>query len=356
MRSSVLVEYREAVGRIGTNSVYASVLEAASLLLIARGAETIVVPAPGAFQQERVGRALEDLPRERRHMVRLIDKNAETLKRVRLFLEPLRRQARKWPEDAFVSFSESFLYKAAIAQQTQSMVISDAVEVLRGFIPILDGRVFRDEAAFRLADIVAIVANYEPALAGEGAAKARGDVTRVGRSADELLKSAEFRQLATTAGGLGLAARPSIALKELVRRLRALLARPDAKQTLKLATTVADLSGAGAAAEATDKVLSALDVDAPCSTFRPPFFELGPASVGLYRAALSARFSEALPPQGTIMVFEHYRGDRSGTSWLNEGEESKLQREAQEGIAGRQARAAEVRAVQARFLSHSKAT
>src|SRR5687767_2454053 len=104
MSTSVLLEYREAVGQVGTDLVHSPILRAASLLLVARGADIICVPAPSAADNDKVGRAIEDLPAERRHLIRVVDPRGGTLRRVRDYLQPLRNQAKKWPEDAFVSF------------------------------------------------------------------------------------------------------------------------------------------------------------------------------------------------------------------------------------------------------------
>jgi hypothetical protein len=50
--------------------------------------------------------------------------------------------------------------------------------------------------------------------------------------------------------------------------------------------------------------------------------------MGIYRVALQSRFPDAVPPQGTILNFEHMRCGYRGVSWLNVGEEHKLEREA----------------------------
>src|SRR4051812_22253386 len=115
MPSSVVLEYQEAAGTRGTTTVHAPLLGAVSLLLVAKGAEQICVPTPSGDHEEMVGRAIADLPKERQHLIRLVDTKGETLRRVREYLAPLRSQASKWPEDAFVSFAETFLYQAAIA-------------------------------------------------------------------------------------------------------------------------------------------------------------------------------------------------------------------------------------------------
>lgn len=347
MPSSVILEYQEAEGAKGTTTVHAPILGAVSLLLVAKGADEICVPAPTAEHEDMVQRAIADLPRERRHLIRVVDAKGETLRRVREYLAPLRSQATKWPEDAFVWFAETFLYQAAIAHATHSSVVEGELETLRGFIPILDTRVFQGEAAYRLADIVSIVASYEPTVAGEGVLNPHADIARVGRTVDEILHSAEFHAFSSVAGGLGLALRPSVAIEEMIRRLKALLNRPSAQQALTLGRTAADLAGAGVSAEATSRLLGSLEINA--GPFRPPFIGLGATSLGLYRVALFERYPDAVPPPGTIMMIQHYRGGKSGVSWLNEGEGDKLSREADESMSRKLESAKQARAALNRF-------
>ena len=348
--SPILIEYSEAIGQVGTQKVRAPVVEALSLIMIARGADRIILPAPGSREQDRIAAAIADLPASRRRAAKLVDEDGSLLRRIRWYLEPLRHQAAKWPEDAFVGFAESFLYQAALAHAEKASVLTDAVNVVREFLPIIDPNSFRDEALFRLADIFSLVTSYEPAMADEGAAATHYEAATIGTTVDDVIHSAEFNALASTAGGLGLATRPRVALKEFGRRLRALIARKEAKQMLALARTAADLSGAGQAAEATERVFGALEIGKGQTEFRPPFFGLGSASLGLYRAALHNRYPEAGPPSGTIMVFESFRGGRTGVSWLNEGEEDKLAMEAAKAGESRAAKASEAKAAYQRFL------
>jgi hypothetical protein len=47
----------------------------------------------------------------------------------------------------------------------------------------------------------------------------------------------------------------------------------------------------------------------------------------VYRLALADKYIHATPPAGTILVFEHSGRGRVSRSWLNVGEELKLQKE-----------------------------
>jgi hypothetical protein len=78
--------------------------------------------------------------------------------------------------------------------------------------------------------------------------------------------------------------------------------------------------------------------------FRPPFIPLGPVEVGLYRSALAEISPEAMPPEGSILVFEKH----GSPSWLNVGDEFKLEREAAD-LTGAKWRVIAARAAISRF-------
>jgi hypothetical protein len=80
------------------------------------------------------------LPRERRKLVKTIDTDGALLNRVREFLGPLHLQTRRWPEDAFISFSEGFLYQILLATKHKAGILDNTVQNLREFVPILNSR------------------------------------------------------------------------------------------------------------------------------------------------------------------------------------------------------------------------
>src|SRR5205807_8054254 len=119
---------------------------------------------------------------------------------------------------------------------------------------------------------------------------------------------------------------PLVGLKRLQEIIRSFFGRKDTQKMLSLAVTTADLAGAGTAAKAAEHFFERLG--AHTDSFRPPFLSLGPAELGIYRAALADTHPKAIPPLGTIMVFERSRAGKVRHSWLSVGEEKKLEREA----------------------------
>jgi hypothetical protein len=349
-RFPLVVEHELAVGVLGDREVEVPTLATTGTLLVARGADHLIVPAPSARELEHVKAGLAQLPAERRGLVSVVDENAATLKRIRAYLAPLREQAQEWPEDAFVSFAEGFLYQLALASRHRAGIADDSVSVVRGFIPIIDHRVFSGEGRFRLAELVALICSYEPAapehlvwtteLARPGAS----------RQVWEIFESAEFQAVVAASGRIGLVRHPKVALRRIGALLRAVIAHPAAKALLRMGATSADLAGVPKASKALEGFLATAGARPSSSEYWPPFISLGPAQVGVYQAALIESEPQATPPPGAIMVFRSTRGGKEGLSWLNEGEEHKLEREALEGLGPRLSKLREARAAQASFI------
>jgi hypothetical protein len=256
-------------------------------------------------------------------------------------MQPLRRQARKWPEDAFVTFAENFLYEVLLATRQRAGILSSSASTVRDFVAILDPTQFTGEARFRLAEICRMACNYEPAVIDHGqyVIDARRDT---GASAWEILKMAEFRAVVAASGRIGYLKHPLLGLRRLRDRLRDLIRKPSAKPLIKLASTAVDAAGARGLASAAGEVLG-LAANAPGQQFHPPFIALGPADLPLYRAALREGLPGAVAPDGAIMLFEVMRAGRAGHMWLNLGEERKLEREARAGLPHRIAKYREAR-------------
>lgn len=338
----VVLQHLDACGVKNGRPVRTSIIPVLAVLLTARGSDRVIIPTPHSRVRERAESGIAGLPVERRHLVTLCDTNGELLSRVRGYLEPLRRQVRKWPEDAFVGFAEDFLYEVVVATNQRAGILSDAASVVREFVPLLDPTEFSGEARFRLAEICRIVCGYEPFVIDHGqyVIDSRRDS---GATAWDILKLAEFRAVVAASGRIGYLKHPLMGLRRLGHRLRELIRRPAIKPFIKLASTAADAAGAGGLAGAAGEALG-LAADGSGQQFHPPFISLGAAELPLYRAALREGAPGAVPPKGAIMLFEIMRaGAGSGGMWLNVGEETKLEREAKGGFRQRIAEHREAR-------------
>jgi len=348
----IIIEHSEATGKIGERAVRTSALAASSLILVSRGADRILVPVPSDREKERASGGVELLPSERRAIVKLIDRDGEVLRRVRDYLKPLAGQAVKWPETAFVGFLEDFVYHVALGIRHKSAIASDSAAVVRGFIPIIDPTSFRGEARFRLAEMASLICCYEPHCLDHGSLKADADVGReLAPKLWDLIETAEFRLIVSESGQLGFVEHPLIAVRRLRRFVRDFLQREDASVLLKVVGTVADLGSKAHASAASLKTFATVlgNLAHTGAPFNPPFLKLGPAVQGIYRLALSHLSSDAVPGDGTIFSFVRSRAGKESLSWLNVGEELKLEREAGD-ISGSLTEFEKARSALARFI------
>lgn len=326
----VIFEHMDACGVWQGKEIKVPAITAAAALLVSRGADQLLVPTPSAYEEDRVADGIDRLPKQRRQLVKMVDKKGHVLQRVRSYLEPLVAQAKKWPENAFVAFAEDFLYQVALATDSRAGIVGHTVETVREFVPILDLQSFRGEAKFRLAETISLICNYEPSLSDHGAY--RFDLVPKPESSAQiwdLIENAEFGTVVTMGGRVGYLKHPATAFRRLRKAARTFFRRPETARMFTLATSVAELAGAKSVTEKA-KSIAALVTESGSTPFCPPFIDLGPAQIGVYRLALVAAHVQAGPPSGAILAFEHSRCGKRSLSWLNVGEELKLQREAQD--------------------------
>lgn len=343
----LIYQHEDACGVRGTERVRASTLPVVSILLTARGADRVLVPTPHELEGRRAESGVAELPEARRRLVQFVDQRASTIERIRAYLEPLRSQARKWPESTFVCFAETFLYESALASEHGAGVLSSSPSVLRDFVPLVDPNVFSGEAQFRLAEIARLVCSYVPCAIEHGSIIAENPTEATARCR-EIMELAEFRSLVAESGRLGYLRDPVVGFRRVRNRLRQLLSKPSVKPILAAATTAADAAGVGQILSGARTAADVISVPAKSRDFRPPFLSMGPASLGVYRSALS-RIEGASPSPGMIMAFETTCLGHTHYSWLNEGEEAKLEQEAQQGIGPRLKKHREAHAALARF-------
>ncbi len=321
----VVFEHMDACGVCKGFKVRVPAVAAAAAILVSRGADQLLVPIPGDYEADRVAEGMELLPKERRHLVKMVDKKGNTLERVRNYLEPLVAQAERWPEEAFVSQAEGFLYHLAIATDFRAGIVGHTVQTLREFVPIIDPQSFHGEAKFRLAELVSLICSYEPNLSDHGAYRL-DSVPKPEASTQiwELIENAEFGEVVAMGGRIGYLMNPATAFRRLRKAARTFFKKPATARFFTIASSVAELAGAKSISDKA-KDVAALVNESGSTPFCPPFIDLGPAKLGVYRVALGA--AHATPPSGTILMFQSSRRGAVSHSWLHVGEEMKLHRE-----------------------------
>ena len=86
----VLLEHELACGVDAHGaSVRASVLDAATAVLVCRGADTLVVPAPDPETLAEVSAGIETTPAHRRSIVRIVDTNGSVLQAGAVIFGPI---------------------------------------------------------------------------------------------------------------------------------------------------------------------------------------------------------------------------------------------------------------------------
>jgi hypothetical protein len=327
----ILIENSEALGELHGKSIRASSLAATSLILASRGVDQVLIPTPSEADRLLAERGLLALPPERRSAVRLVDQNGEILRRVRQYLHPLVGYARDWPETAFVGFLENFVYYVALGARFKSAIAPNAVAAVREFIPIVNPSLFRGEAQFRLAELAALVCSYEPSALEQGTLRAEVNTgSSLAPRLWRLIETAEFREVIAESGKLGYVEHPIIAARHLQSTFKTYLESKGSSALLKSASTVVSL---GTKAHPSLEIAKAsADVLANFTesreSYRPPFLPLGPALQGIHRMALASISPDAVPVRDSIFAFARYAGGKESISWLNVGEEQKLEREA----------------------------
>ncbi len=349
-RFPVIFEHMDAIGVLHGELGKTSVLSATSAILVARGADQIIVPAPSANEKEGISEGIASLPPERRSLVKLVDEKGTILARIRNYLTPLESQANKWPEDAFISFSEGFLYQLALGSKYHAGILDSPIVNLREFIPLLNPLVFSGEARYRFAELISLICSYEPVAPEHYTFREDAVLQPSTNLIWSLLDSTEFRAITAASGRIGYLKHPSIALRRLRKLLAELIKKTAETPILRLAHIAAEVSGAASGAECLPAFVENTTNIKSAKEFWPPFIGLGPASMGVYRVALLEKSADAHPPEGTIMIFEKTRAGKNGRSWLNEGEEDKLESEAAQGLGSRQEQMRKAREAQQRFF------
>jgi len=353
MGFQLIYEHQDAIGLLDGRKVKASTIAATAMTLACRGAEKLLIPTPGSYEYDRTCDGIEKLPKERRSYVSIVDQNGDILREVREFLSPLVIQATKWPENAFIQSCELFLYQVALGAKLKAGILSHQIQTVRGLLPLIHPNEFYDEARFRLAELVNLICCYEPNTLEQGAQSV--DSVPDVRTLDvwKLLDSTEFKSIVASSGQLGILKHPNVILKHLNHLFKEFIQRPDTSKVLRLAETPADLAGHGKVFNTAKSALEAL-IAFYTQPFRPPFMSPGPAEMGIYKIALTEEYPSAMTHPGTILLFEWSRGETRSYSWLNEGDELKLEREAGDNQK-RIEDFKKARQVQQTFLSYSPA-
>jgi hypothetical protein len=73
----IVFEHMDACGVWRGKKVKVPAVTAAAAILVSQGADQILIPAPSDYEAERAAEGIERLPRERRNLVKVVDKKGD---------------------------------------------------------------------------------------------------------------------------------------------------------------------------------------------------------------------------------------------------------------------------------------
>ena len=323
MPNPIVFEHIDALGDFKGKPVRASTLNATAIILTALGADRILVPAPGAYEKNRVTQGLGRLPHSRRGLVSLADADGKVLTRVMDFLSPLNKQAMRWPENTFVGFAVEMLYNLAVGCKEGATIVSDAMNHMFEFIPVIDPNVFSGEARYRLAELVLIASRYDPSLVFKSEIIGQVSEANIRNLFWKIIDSTEYSSVVSVSGRLGLVRHPAVLLRKLQRSVRDLTTRAEFRVAIKAGEVAADLAKFPVSLSNLGDLIGKLKRG---PGFAPPFIQL-PISTEyqIAKASLEESFPGAKFPKGTIYASERILGSSASHMWLNRGEDWKLE-------------------------------
>jgi hypothetical protein len=343
----MVVEHFDSIGSLRGKEVRAPALGAFATILVSLGADKILFPSPGVAERERIIEGMRQLPIERRRVIKRVDEKGKILSRIREYLQPLRDQAKKWPETAFAGFVEDPLYHLAIACKYNASVCEGGLVNAHSFIGIIDPTVFRGEARFRLSELSFLLTRYYPMCIGRLAVSGLVADDEVRKILSNILDSAEFEKVVASEGRLGYLKYPDVGLRRLKKAVVSLASRQGFKTAVKAGIAVSEFSPPPANLSVLKDILPGEHDKRPHS---PLFLDLPPSTAAtIARSALAEAYPQAIPLRRTLYVNEYARGGRVSHAWLNKGEEKKLLENPRRDLAYRIEKARSARRALSRF-------
>lgn len=342
------MEHVLAIGDLQRRPIRVSTLNSSALLMTCLGADRILIPTPGSQEKAWLQQGLSSLPPLRRKVVRAVDLNGRILARVREFLQPLRREASKWPEDAFIDFSETTLYGLALGCRYGASITGIGLEIMWDFLPIIDPHQWTGEAKYRLAELALLFTRYEPFAINRPGISGRVSEPGVRRLIWDVLGSSEFGEVTKRFGRLGYLRHPRAGIGRVAKAVMDLVSTREFKSILAVASAASELASLPVSLSVIERIAGNLEKG---RGFSPPVIELSSRlHFDISQASLTAYNPKAVAPKDSLFVLEHMRAGAVGHSWLNLGEETKLADPRSRDLKGLRGRAIRARSASMRMV------
>lgn len=243
-----VVAYHEIGFFNGPEGVEArSLLPASIISLVAQGADGLIVP--GITDKAVIEAVSGAMVPELAKRIKVVDANRSTLGRIESFVAPIDEGARELEEmsnEALMArILPTCLYPLALAEKYAGVASESRLRQLVHLLHEVDLSRFNEEAQFRLAQIASIVTSYAP-MATDSPLLHQTPTQGLNQgSLVDLMTCSEYDKLVAEAGMLGLAVKPSVALRKVRLAVARLLRRPSSKPILKAVESALLVSTSG---------------------------------------------------------------------------------------------------------------
>lgn len=293
-----------------------SSLNAAVISMVQLGADQIIVPVPNSDVQNDVEEGLKALPPERREAIKQVDAKGRLLSVVENYLEPMRIQAQRWPENAFLVALRNSLYSIALGCQQHACVARPRMGLVYDLLPVVDKSIFHGEAGHRFAELTYLLLQLEAYELSRVEVIGERFEERAGARVLDILESALFRDIVQTEGKLGLARNPMVLFKALKRKVSALVRSEEFADIVRAGAAVSGLLRSPMDLDKAGELLGVIDAQKGYSPslVEPPTtleYQIYKASIRGYQ-----------PPPPLIFAIEESVSDIY--YWLNVGEETRI--------------------------------
>lgn len=332
MSSPVVFDNYLATGKTSRGQIETPVLGAFAPLSLALAGDRILVPTPAVSDQERFRRGLEEVPKERRRVIRAIDRDGAVYSRVHGYLAPLWDVYEHEDGLGFVRAAEEGLYLMGLAAREKASVGGlDLAGIYRSYMQ-LDPGVAKGEAAFRLNEIAGLFASvrtFPTHRLSQRVAVADGDLWS---DIWQIIDSAKMREIIQQQGRVGYLRNYGESLRLLSQGFKRLAGRPEFGMSVRALGSVAGLVCGPVAPAAGQLGGKASEIVGASEAYSPPFFDFPTATrFGLGQLAVrqtdpTAQFRQSVamnhPPitagpgkcngKHSVLGFEEVRPERDG--------------------------------------------
>jgi|GEM_PF-6254504 len=314
--SNVILNFEEAQGRVHGHPVEIPTLQSTARVLLTLGADRILVPA---FEHKtRISETIGGLPPTLRGRVKAIDSSASVLKRVESFVRPLRRQVvdkdDMCPESVLVRQTVPFLYQLSLGAKYSASPTGSWVDDLTHSLHTANLGAFQGEARDRMALLANVVLAYSPYISNH--------LDTIGYAADsgvhgkvlEMLDSAEFQDVVSATGYLGLATKPVVALRRIHSAVSRVVARPAFKKSAKATEAISTLAGHPLPVSTAIAAIGGGQAD---RHFSPPLVELDPFRQSIFDETMSSTGTDWAPNPGSRFQIHVHQPAICGNIWAD---------------------------------------